>query len=230
MGRRLRASGLAKRTQAQHEEALAMLCQEDRQHLFSSQFHAALQGYRAEEGYCAIMANAPPQTMLDRIQYADLKFSLLGGILTKVDRTSMAVGLEVRSPFLDNDIIDFAQQLPDDLRLRRGQGKWVLMAATQSLLPNATRQRPKQGFVPPLDVWFRGPMAELAQLLPIMRYVTETGWFDASWIGEMVRQHQSGQRNWGRLLWQLLMFSFWFDQHLGLDNGHQQNTAHQGGR
>jgi asparagine synthase (glutamine-hydrolysing) len=150
---------LATDSASAYAHAVAMLGQEHRQHLFSSQFHAALQGYRAEEGFCAIMLNAPAQTMLDRIQYADLKFSLPGGILTKVDRTSMAVGLEVRSPFLDNDIIDFALQLPDDLRLRRGQGKWVLKAATQSLLPNATRQRPKQGFAPPprcLVSWANG--------------------------------------------------------------------------
>jgi asparagine synthetase B (glutamine-hydrolysing) len=64
--------------------------------------------------------------MLDRIQYADLKISLPGGILTKVDRTTMAYGLEVLSPFLDTELVDLATQLPDALRLHAGQGKWIL--------------------------------------------------------------------------------------------------------
>lgn len=173
------------------------------------------------------MATAPARTGLDRIQYADLKISLPAGILTKLDRTSMASGLEARSPFLDNNIIDFAVQLPDKFRLRGGQGKWILRAATQKLLPEAILKRPKLGFVPPLSAWFRGPLAETARGLAHARFVSETGWFQADWIAQIAEAHISGREDWSRLLWQLWMFSLWFDQYLGLDSGRPQNKGRQ---
>lgn len=165
--------------------------------------------------------------MLDRIQYADLKISLPGGILTKVDRTTMAYGLEVRSPFLDTELVDLATQLPDALRLHAGQGKWILKMAMQGLLPKAVCQRPKLGFVPPLLAWFRGPLAEIALSLRHAPFVTETGWFHAAWIEEIAHAHITGKADWSRALWQLWIFSQWFDQHLGLDSAHRQNTGHQ---
>lgn len=212
-------AALSKDSASAYAQAVSMLAPCHRQRLFSEQFQTNLRGYRAEDRYRTVMATAPARTMLDCIQYADLKLSLPGGILTKVDRTSMAAGIEARSPFLDNDLVDFALQLPAHLRLRRGQGKWVLKAATAGLLPDQVRRRPKQGFVPPLAIWFRGPLAEMARHLPQARCVTETGWFQPDWIAQIVRQHQSGRADWGRLIWQLLIFSLWFDQHLGQDSG-----------
>lgn len=209
-----------------YARAVSMLVPEERKRLFTPSFLAALQGYRAEDRYISAIANAPAQTMLDRIQYADLKISLPGGILTKVDRTSMAHGLEVRSPFLDTEMIGLATQLPDALRLQAGQGKWILKTATQGVLPQAVRKRRKLGFVPPLRGWFRGPLADTALGLSHARFVQETGWFNATWIEEIARAHIAGKADWSRALWQLWIFSLWFDQHLGLDSAHPQNKGH----
>lgn len=209
-----------------YARAVSMLVPEERKRLFTPSFLAALQGYRAEDRYISVIDNAPAQTMLDRIQYADLKISLPGGILTKVDRTTMAHGLEVRSPFLDTEMIGLATQLPDALRLQAGQGKWILKTATQAILPQHVRQRPKLGFVPPLRGWFRGPLADIAIGLSHARCVQETGWFNATWIEDIACAHITGKADWSRALWQLWIFSLWFDQHLGLDSAHRQNTGH----
>lgn len=190
-----------------YARAVSMLVPEERRRLFTADFLASLQGYRAEDRYISVMSNAPAQTMLDRIQYADLKISLPGGILTKVDRTTMAYGLEVRSPFLDTELVDVATQLPDALRLHAGQGKWILKMAMQGLLPKAVCQRPKLGFVPPLLAWFRGPLAEIALSLRHAPFVTETGWFHAAWIEEIAHAHITGKADWSRALWQLWIFS-----------------------
>ncbi len=146
--------------------------------------------------------------------------------LIRMDRTTMAHGLEVRSPFLDTEMIGLATQLPDALRLQAGQGKWILKTATQAILPQHVRQRPKLGFVPPLRGWFRGPLADIAIGLSHARCVQETGWFNATWIEDIACAHITGKADWSRALWQLWIFSLWFDQHLGLNSAHRQNTGH----
>lgn len=88
------------------------------------------------------------------------------------------------------------------------------------------RKRRKLGFVPPLRGWFRGPLADIALGLSHARFVQETGWFNATWIEEIARAHIAGKADWSRALWQLWIFSLWFDQHLGLDSAHPQNKGH----
>jgi asparagine synthase (glutamine-hydrolysing) len=168
-------------------------------------FTAPLDGHVAETRYVKAMAEAPANDALSRAQYADLKIWLPGDILTKVDRASMAVGLEAREPLLDHRLIEFAARLPADLRLRGGTGKWLMKRALASRLPNEILNRRKMGFVTPVSAWFRGPLAAEAAAIARSAALAETGWFDATAIDSLVRAHQSGRADHGRLLWQLLM-------------------------
>ena len=102
-----------------------------RAHLFTPGARAGLGGYRAEDRYVATMANAPARDAIDRAQYADIKHWLPCDILTKVDRTSMAVGLEAREPLLDHRLIEFCATLPANMRLRHGEGKWLMKKAME---------------------------------------------------------------------------------------------------
>jgi hypothetical protein len=102
------------------------------------------------------MEQAPARSGLDAAQYADLKFWLPGDILTKVDRASMAVSLEAREPLLDHRLIEFAAGLPEGMRIRGTQGKWLMKQAMKPQLPDDILFRPKQGFVTPIAQWFRG--------------------------------------------------------------------------
>ena len=176
-----------------------------RARLFSDQARAMLGGHRAEQRYVDTMRAAPARDALDRAQYADLKHWLPGDILTKTDRTSMAVSLEAREPLLDYRLVEFAASLPASMRLRGGQGKWLMKKALEPYLPREVLYRPKMGFVTPISAWFRGPLAEQAAALSRSRTLEATGWFDMATIAALADDHRLGRAEHGRTLWQLMM-------------------------
>lgn len=168
---------LAGSSEAGYARAVGVSPPELRQLLYSPDFLALRGDYRAEQPWEDLMRRAPARSGLDRAQYADLKFWLPGDILTKVDRTSMAVSLEAREPLLDHRLIEFAASLPESLRLRRGEGKWLLKKTMQRYLPGEILYRPKQGFVTPIAAWFRGPLAEETRAISRGTALARTGWF-----------------------------------------------------
>ncbi|ANY20773.1 Asparagine synthetase [glutamine-hydrolyzing] 1 [Tsuneonella dongtanensis] len=188
-----------------YARALAVVAPELRASLYSDGFRRELGDYRAERPLIDLMRSAPARSGLDRAQYADLKFWLPGDILTKVDRTSMAVSLEAREPLLDHRLIEFAAGLPQNLRIRGGQGKWLLKHAMERYLPRDVLYRPKQGFVTPIAQWLRGPLAGEARRIGRGATLARTGWFDGDRIAGLAEAHISGRSDHSRLLWQLLM-------------------------
>jgi asparagine synthase (glutamine-hydrolysing) len=151
---------LAGTSEEGYSRAVSIIPPELRQTLYSPEFLRLRGDYRAEQPFEETMRKAQARSGLDRAQYADLKFWLPGDILTKVDRTSMAVSLEAREPLLDHRLIEFAASLPEHLRVRRGEGKWLLKKTMQRYLPDDILYRPKQGFVTPIAQWFRCPGAD----------------------------------------------------------------------
>jgi asparagine synthase (glutamine-hydrolysing) len=173
--------------------------------LYSQRMRGSIGGYRAEDHMERLMANAPAQSGLDQAQYADMKMWLPGDILTKVDRTSMAVGLEAREPLLDHRLLEFAASLPDKMRIRGGQGKWLMKKTMETYLPKDILYRPKMGFVTPIDQWFRGAMAGEARALSTSLTFSQMDLFDSKAIAKAAEDHIAGRVNNGRLLWQLVM-------------------------
>ena len=151
------------------------------------------------------MEGAPASDALSRAQYADLKIWLPGDILTKVDRTSMAVGLEARDPLLDHRLVEFAATLPASLRLKGGEGKYLLKKSLEGRLPDEILYRRKMGFVTPVSAWFRGPLADEAAGIAQGSALAGLGWFDPAAIARLAEDHRRGRSDHGRLLWQLLM-------------------------
>ena len=178
---------------------------EIRASLYAGSFTRALNGHVAEDRYLRAMQAAPAVDPLDRAQYADMKIWLPGDILTKVDRTSMAVSLEAREPLLDYRLVEFAARLPLSMRLRGGQGKWLLKKTMEGHLPNDILYRPKMGFVTPISHWFRGPLAQAAHEMANSSRVAQSGWFDDAKLKQIVADHQSGISDHGRLIWQMVM-------------------------
>jgi asparagine synthase (glutamine-hydrolysing) len=176
-----------------------------RHSLYSMRMRAAISGYRAESHMERLMANAPARSGLDQAQYADIKMWLPGDILTKVDRMSMAVGLEAREPLLDYRLLEFAASLPEKMRIRRGQGKWLLKKTMERYLPSDILYRPKMGFVTPIDLWFRGSLAAHARALSTSFVFSQMDLFDGQVVAQVAEDHISGRANHGRLLWQLVM-------------------------
>ncbi len=176
-----------------------------RARLFTAEAKAALGGHRAEDRYVAAMRDAPARDAIDRAQYADLKIWLPGDILTKTDRTSMAVGLEAREPLLDHRLVEYAARLPAGMRVRGGQGKWLMKQALEPYLPRDILYRPKMGFVTPISAWFRGVLADEAARLEHSSLLRETGWFQLAELGRIAAEHRAGRAEHGRTLWQMLM-------------------------
>ncbi|MDR6147265.1 asparagine synthase (glutamine-hydrolyzing) [Sphingomonas sp. SORGH_AS870] len=188
-----------------YARAVGVTSPEWRARLFSAEAKAALGGHRAEDRYVAAMRDAPARDAIDRAQYADLKIWLPGDILTKTDRTSMAVGLEAREPLLDHRLVEYAARLPAAMRVRGGQGKWLMKKALEPYLPRDILYRPKMGFVTPISAWFRGALADEAARLAQSGLLRETGWFQLAELGRMAADHRAGRADHGRTLWQMLM-------------------------
>jgi len=196
---------LAGDSAAGYARAIGVTPAEQRDLLYSSEFKRLRGDYRGESLVLDSMRNAPARSGLDRAQYADLKIWLPGDILTKVDRTSMAVSLEAREPLLDHRLIEFAATLPEAVRLRGGQGKWLMKRAMRRYLPDDVLYRPKQGFVTPIAQWFRGPLADAAAAIGSSAALARTGWFDAGRVAALAQAHRVGTSDNSRVLWQLLM-------------------------
>jgi asparagine synthase (glutamine-hydrolysing) len=188
-----------------YARAVGSVPPEVRLSLYGEGLSRQLQGYRAEQPFIAMMQGAPARSGLDAAQYADLKFWLPGDILTKVDRTSMAVSLEAREPLLDHHLVEFAASLPEGLRVKGAQGKWLLKKAMERYLPKDILYRPKQGFVTPIAQWLRGPLAGQARAVATSSMLARTGWFDKVQLARMAEAHISGRSDHSRLLWQLVM-------------------------
>lgn len=196
---------LARSSEAGYARAVGIMPEELRYAVYSPEFLRLRGDYRAEQPFEDLMRSAPARSGLDRAQYADLKFWLPGDILTKVDRTSMAVSLEAREPLLDHRLIEFGASLPENLRIRQGQGKWLIKKAMRRYLPDEILYRPKQGFVTPIAQWFRGPLAGVARGIASSTSLARTGWFNSSTLSAMAEAHVSGRSDHSRTLWQLLM-------------------------
>lgn len=196
---------LAGNSDAAYARALSINPPEARDRLYSPSFRATRGDYRAERPLLATMAGADARSALDRAQYADLKVWLPGDILTKVDRTSMAVSLEAREPLLDHRLVEFAAALPEGMRLRGGQGKWLMKQTMRRYLPEPILFRQKQGFVTPIAAWLRGPLAPAARSIATSSVLAQTGWFDLTQLRLVAGDHLSGRSDHSRLLWQLLM-------------------------
>jgi len=188
-----------------YARSLSVVPPELRGTLYAPDMIRHLGDYRAEQPLVELMNAAPARSGLDRAQYADLKFWLPGDILTKVDRTSMAVSLEAREPLLDHRLVEFAASLPDRMRVRGGQGKWLMKKAMRRYLPDSILYRPKQGFVTPIAQWLRGPLAAEARAITSSAALARTGWFDTTVLAGLAEAHVSGRADNSRLLWQLLM-------------------------
>ena len=143
----------------------------------------------------------------------DTEIVLPDEMLVKVDRASMASALEVRVPFLDHHVIEWAWTLPMSAKVSGGQGKRVVRRALRAYLPDEIVDRPKMGFDPPLARWLRGPLRPWAEDLLSEDRLRADGWLHAAPIRKAWAEHLSGARNWDYRLWAVLMFNAWLAEH-----------------
>jgi asparagine synthase (glutamine-hydrolysing) len=197
---------LARDTVEAYLHGVSVCGTDTRARIFSDDFSRSLQGYRAQEVFSGHLAGKTFSDPLALVQYLDYKTYLPGDILTKVDRASMAHSLEVRTPFLDYELVEWVAQLPSGVKLRHGEGKYLLKRALEPLLPREVLYRSKMGFAVPLELWFRGSLRErIADTVRGAR-LANSGIFEPRALTTLVDEHQSGRRDHSQVLWSLLMF------------------------
>jgi asparagine synthase (glutamine-hydrolysing) len=142
-----------------------------------------------------------------QMRLLDMLTYLPDDILTKVDRASMAVSLEVRVPLLDHRVVESAWRIPSGVLIRNGKGKRPLRAVLDRYVPSALVDRPKTGFGVPIGDWLRGPLRPWTEELLSPNALD--GLFDAALVQARLAEHLSGRRNWQSALWPLLQFQAW---------------------
>jgi asparagine synthase (glutamine-hydrolysing) len=145
--------------------------------------------------------------IVGQIRLLDMLTYLPDDILTKVDRASMAVSLEVRVPLLDHRVVETAWRLPSGVLIRNGRGKRPLRAVLDRYVPSTLVDRPKTGFGVPIGEWLRGPLRPWAEELLSPQGLD--GLFDTVLVQARLAEHLSGRRNWQSALWPLLQFQAW---------------------
>lgn len=145
-------------------------------------------------------------------QLLDFETYLSGDLLTKVDRCTMAHGVESRAPFLRHSLVEMALALPESAKLRGAGGKWALKRAAAGLLPPELLARRKQGFSPPFSAWARGPLRGVVidRLCPAR--IERAGVLDAASVQRLLREHLDGRQDHGRVLWTLLSLQSWAER------------------
>jgi asparagine synthase (glutamine-hydrolysing) len=150
--------------------------------------------------------------LADRLMQADLVTYLLDDLLVKVDRASMSVGLEAREPLLDHRLVELGLRLPVRLKIRDGEGKWVLRKVLERSVPRALVSGPKMGFAIPLEEWLRGPLRPWAESLLAPERLAREGYLDPAPVQAAWRQLLAGRGGRGHDLWNVLMFGAWLER------------------
>ncbi len=157
----------------------------------------------------------PAGGLIERYMDLDLRSYLVDDILVKVDRASMAFGLEARNPFLDYRVVEFCRSLPLALKCPGGEPKHLLKKLLGRYLPRALFDRPKAGFEVPIRAWFRGELRQAVEETVIGGHLARSGYFDRGALERIVAQHVSGAQNHESMLWAIMVFERWHERHHG---------------
>jgi asparagine synthase (glutamine-hydrolysing) len=151
---------------------------------------------------------------IEQMQFLDMNFYMAEDILTKVDRASMAVSLEVRAPFLDPRVAEYAASLPLEYKLKGSKGKYILKKAVEDLLPRNILERPKKGFGIPIAEWLKGRLNPLLHDLLASDRLKNQGLFNANFVQKLIKEHETGAASHHKQLWTLLVFQLWYNNFL----------------
>jgi asparagine synthase (glutamine-hydrolysing) len=153
---------------------------------------------------------APAKDPVSQMLYVDTKTYMVGDILTKVDRMSMATSLEVRVPLLDHLFVEWVTGLPVEWKLRGGQQKYILRKLAERVgVPREALHRPKQGFAVPLVHWIRNELKDMVMSVLLEPRTLQRGYFDPEGVRNLLDEHFRGRRDHSGGIWRLLILELW---------------------
>ena len=184
--------------------------QRDLMELYSAEFRAALGSVRAEDPMLEFMSDLSPGiNRLERMLALEQRFFLTDHNLTYTDKMSMAVGVEVRVPFLDLDLVEFAARIPVRFKQRGSEGKWVLKRAMEPYLPRDVIYRPKSGFGAPLRRWMRVELRDLLADVLGNQSLRQRGLFDPAAVQRLIQANDQGKVDASYTLLSLICIELW---------------------
>ncbi|HEU4365192.1 MAG TPA: asparagine synthase (glutamine-hydrolyzing), partial [Candidatus Krumholzibacteria bacterium] len=149
---------------------------------------------------------------LSRMLYADTRFYLPADMLTKVDRMSMANGLEARGPFLDHELMELAARIPSAIKFRGRRQKYILKRAVAPLLPPEILRRRKAGFNVPVAAWLHGAFGDYARTVLAPDRVAAAGFFRPEAVRRLLDEHAASRADHSFAIWGLVCFQLWYER------------------
>ncbi|PHR94614.1 MAG: asparagine synthase (glutamine-hydrolyzing) [Blastopirellula sp.] len=183
--------------------------QKQKQALYHKDYFSLTTEFTPEEFVAGPIRNSKSRPTGTRAMHADLQTYLPCDLLTKVDITSMANGLECRSPFLDHHVVEYALSIPFHQQCKGTSVKPMLSETFAKYFPPKLQNRPKMGFRVPLDDWFRGPLREFARDIILDPQAIDRGYFQRQSLETMLEDHISGRWNHGDRIWSLVCLELW---------------------
>jgi len=159
-----------------------------------------------------VLEGARADETVSEVLYLDFRLYLEDNLLVKIDRASMACSLELRTPFLDHRLIEFAEGLPGSLKVRGFQLKWILKKAVERWLPHEIIYRQKRGFSVPIASWMRNELRPLVEETLSEEKLRREGIFNAVFVRRLLQEHLAGRADHRKPLWALLCFQLWHDR------------------
>jgi asparagine synthase (glutamine-hydrolysing) len=180
-----------------------------RQMLYSGEFKEELGDFDAIGYRDRLFSEAQVKDIREKMLYADTVSYLPDDCLFKVDRMSMAHGLEVRVPFLDRELVEFAARIPFGYKIHGLTSKYILKETFSRFLPGKTLKQRKQGFTIPISAWLRGQLGELASRVLLSDTLRRRNLFEKDFITWMLDEHKSGRQELGHRIWSIVVFEIW---------------------
>ena len=210
--------GLAMPPAERYLQWIAIFNRARRAELYTPEFQDALReaaeqeepGYDALDWLTGAMRRAEKRDFVTQISLADIQTYLTGDILTKMDIASMTWGLEVRSPILDDNVLDLAVRIPLKYKIRGRKGKVILRDAFREFIPPELDSRPKTGFGVPLDHWFRGPLKERVRQILTDPQNPAMAHFRPETVSRLLTEHFDGTFDHAARIWSLLVLSYFY--------------------
>ncbi len=186
--------------------------------LYSNSFQSKLNGNSgaATKLFQNFASDVSTGNPIDNLLYLDSKTYLPSDILTKVDRMTMATSLEARVPLLDQELIEFVQTIPSELKLKNLETKYIFKKAMEGIVPNDILYREKQGFGVPINEWINSQLKQRIRETLLEKRTIERGYFEKSYIQTLLDEHEKNRRDHSHFLWILLMLELWHRQYVDI--------------